>query len=82
MADDATLIARSKEDMERNIEVLTEAAGKYGLKLNEKKTKVLHVRGTEKVEEVGGYKVEKEVKYLEVWVEGKRRDLFKAEKSY
>ena len=64
--------------MEKNIIVLTEAGGKYGLKLNEEKTKVLHVRGTEKVEEIGGYKVEKEVKYLGVWVGGKGRDIFKA----
>ena len=41
----------------------------------------MHVRGTEKVEEVGGYKVEKEVKYLGVWVGGKGRDIFKAEKK-
>ena len=46
IADGATLIAGTREDMEKNIEVLTEAAGKYGLRLNEKKTKVLHVRGT------------------------------------
>ena len=50
------------------------------LKINEKKIKVLHVRGTEKVKEIGGYKVEKEVKYLGVWVGGKVRDIFRAEK--
>ena len=44
LADDATLITGMKEDMEENIKVLTEAAGRYGLILNEKKTKVLHVR--------------------------------------
>ena len=37
--------------------------------------------GAVKVEEVGGYKVEKEVKYLEVWVGGNGRDIFKAEKK-
>ena len=42
---------------------------------------MLHVRGNEKVEEVGGYKVEKEVKYLGVWVGGTGRDIFKAEKK-
>ena len=42
----------------------------------------MHVRGTEKVEEINGYKVEKEVKYLGEWVEGgKGRDIFKAEKK-
>ena len=41
LADDATLRAGTKEDMKRNIEVLIEAAGKYGLQLNKKKTKIL-----------------------------------------
>ena len=61
LADDATLIAGSKEDMEENIEVLIESAGKYGLMLNELKTKVLHVRGSEKVEKIGDYIVEEKV---------------------
>ena len=61
LADDATLIAGSKEDMEHNINVLIESAGEYGLNLNKKKTKILHVRGTEKI---GENAVEVEVKYL------------------
>ena len=58
LADDATLIAGSKEDMEHNIKVLIESAGEYGLNLNKKKTKILHVRGSEKIEKIGGYTVE------------------------
>ena len=53
LADDATLIAGSKENMERNIEVLIESAGEYGLKLNELKTKVLHIKESEEVEKIG-----------------------------
>ena len=65
LADDATLIAGSKENMEHNIRVLINSAGKYGLNLNKSKTKILHVRGSEKVEKIGDYTVEVEVKYLE-----------------
>ena len=43
--------------MKENIEALIESAGKYGLKLNELKTKVLHVRRSEKVEKIGEYTV-------------------------
>ena len=62
LADDANLVAGSKEDMQKNIGILMEAAGKYGLKLNEKKTKILQVRGTEKVDQIDGFSVEKEAK--------------------
>ena len=34
LADDATLIANSKEDVEDNINVLIESVGEYGLNLN------------------------------------------------
>ena len=66
--------------MEHNIKILEEASGKHGLTLNKKKTKILHVRGTEK-EKIGEYTVEDEVKYLGVYIGGGRgRDIFKAEK--
>ena len=53
--------------MEHNIRVLINSAGEYGLNLNKSKTKILHVRGSEKVEKVGDYTVEEEVKYLQGW---------------
>ena len=79
LTDDAKIIAGSKENMKRNIEVLIELAGEYSLKLNELKTKVLHVRRIE-VEKIGEYTVEEEVKYLGIQLEGKERDIFRAEK--
>ena len=66
--------------MKENIEVLVESAGKYGLKLNVLKTKVLHVRGSEKVEKIGEYSVEEDVKYFGIQLGGRRRDIFRAEK--
>ena len=37
LADDTTLIANSIESMKTNIAILKEAAGKYGLEIDEKK---------------------------------------------
>ena len=45
MADDTTIIANSKENLERNLKVLKEAAKKYGLEINTNKTKILRIRG-------------------------------------
>ena len=39
-----------------------------GAKSCKKKTKILHVRGTEKVEKIGEYTLEDEVKYLGVYI--------------
>ena len=43
IADDATLIAGSKEDMEHNINILKNSALQYGLEISEEKGKVLQV---------------------------------------
>ena len=66
--------------METNIEVLTESAKEYGLQINEQKTKVLHIRGTEKVEEVGNCRVTEILNYLGIQLGGNGRDKFIAEK--
>ena len=80
LADDATLVASSREDVEENIKILIESGSKYGLNLNKTKTKILHVRGTKDVKEIGGYTVEDEVQYLGVNLGGNGRDIFRAEK--
>ena len=53
IADDATLIAGSKEDMEYNINILRDSALEYGLEISQEKSKVLQVRGREIPEYVG-----------------------------
>ena len=60
------MVASSREDVEENIKILIESGNKYGLNLNKSKTKILHVRGTKDVKEIGGYTVEDEVQYLGV----------------
>jgi len=58
LADDATLVARSKEDVEDNIKILIESGRKYDLNLNKTKSKILHVRGTKDIKEIGEYTAE------------------------
>ena len=57
LADDVTLIASSIKDMTQNIEVLKELAREIGLEINEKKSKVLQIRGTQKLEDICGLEV-------------------------
>ena len=45
LADDATLIANSKENVEEIIKALIIAGGTYSLNLNKLKTKIILVRG-------------------------------------
>ena len=81
LADDSTLIASNIRDMETNIEILKNTARIYGLKVNEDKSKVLQVRGTERPRRIGGLEVVERVKYLGVTLGGVGRDIFKYERE-
>ena len=81
IADDATLIAGSIEDMEHNIELLKTTAREYGLEISKEKSKVIQIRGSEKPRTVGGFEVVKQIKYLGVMVGGYGRDIFKYERE-
>ena len=67
--------------METNIKILKDTASIYGLKVNENKSKVLQVRGTERPRKVGGLEVVDRVRYLGVTLGGKGRDIFKYERE-
>ena len=60
--------------------VLKTSGSKYGLEVNEQKSKVLHVRKMEKTNEVGNFKVVGSFEYLGINLGGKGRDIFRAEK--
>ena len=49
LADDATLMANSRENVEENIKALIIAGGTYGLNLNKLKTKIIQVIGEKKI---------------------------------
>ena len=81
LADDTTLIANSKENLERNLRILKEAAQKYGLEINTKKTKIIRIRGEETHKEIAGCEIVKQIKYLGITIGGKGRDIFKFERE-
>ena len=81
LADDSTLISGNREDMEINVRILKEAAGNYGLKINQEKSKVIQIRGTERPRRIGGFEVVDRVKYLGVIVGGRGRDIFQYERE-
>ena len=81
IADDATLIAGSREDMETNIRILRDSAREYGLEISQEKSKIIQIRGTERPRTIGGFEIVEKVKYLGVTVGGKGRDIFKYERD-
>ena len=81
LADDATVIANSIESLRTNMEILKTSAKKFGLEINENKSKVMQVRGTEKPKEIGNFKVVDTIKYLGVNLGGKGRDIFREKKE-
>ena len=67
--------------MEHNINILRQSALQYGLEISEEKSKVLQVRGREKLKKVENFEVVKEHKYLGIKVGGYGRDIFKYERE-
>ena len=57
LADNSTLIAGSKKDMQTNIKILKNKALEYGLRMNNSKSKIIQVRGTEKAKRIEGLEV-------------------------
>ena len=80
LADDTTVIVNSIESLKTNMEIQKTSTKKFGLEINENKSKVMQVRGTEKPKEIGNFKVVDTIKYLGVNLGGKGRDIFREEK--
>ena len=78
LADDATIIASSIEDLLKALDILKMEAKKNDLELNKEKTKILVVRGPQTTK-IRDYDVEKEIKYLGIQLGGKGKDIFAAE---
>ena len=79
LADDATLIADSMETLRELLDCLSTAGGKYGLEINEKKTKIMKVRGPDDFIPIGKYEMVTETKYLGITVGGRGRNIFERE---
>ena len=80
IADNVTLIAGKKEDLETNINILRNTTKEYGLEINRDKSKVIQIRGTESPRYIGGFEVVNQIKYLGVIVGGRGRDIFRYER--
>ena len=79
LADDATLIADSMDTLKELLNCLSTAGGKYGLEINEKKTKIMKVRGPDDYRQIGEYEMVLETKYLGITVGGRGRNIFERE---
>ena len=79
LADDATIIATKKGNVDTTIEALEIAGGECGLELSEEKTRILRTREPKVRGSIGKYKIEDEAKYLGIQIGGRGRDIFQAE---
>ena len=79
-ADDGMLFAKSKEEAERNLEILIEIGKEYGLYVNKEKSKVLIYGGKENCKEVGGIEVVQNLKYLGLIINNER-DIYRLQKE-
>jgi len=81
-ADDGLLIAPTKEDLIKSLEIMQNKSEKYGLCLNKSKSKILiyNVERETQEEEIEGMQVEDEIKYLGVTITN-QRNVFKKHKE-
>ena len=79
LADDATLIAENLETLKKLLDCLSRAGGEYGLEINEKKTKIMKVKGPNNNEQIEGYEMVQEARYLGITVGGRGRNIFERE---
>merc|ERR1711874_410490 len=79
LADDATLIPEDLDTLLDLLDCLSLAGGKYGLEINEKKTKIMKVRGPDDEKVIGYYEMVSETKYLGITLGGRGRNILEKE---
>merc|ERR1711942_367554 len=79
LADDATLIAEDLQTLEKLLKCLSRVGGRYGLQINEKKTKIMKIKGPKNNKQIKGYEMVTEATYLGIKVGGRGRDIFEKE---
>ena len=79
LADDATLIAEDLNTLQDLMNCLNTIGGKYGLQINESKTKIMRMKGRNISEGIIGYETVTESKYLGIKIGGRGRNLFEKE---
>merc|ERR1711891_127091 len=81
LADDATLIADSLQNLKKLLDCLNKAGGEYGLQINREKTKIMKIRGQEDDYRLKDYEMMGETTYLGVTIGGKGRNIFEKKKK-
>ena len=76
LADDATIIADSMENMIDILDCLNTEGGVFGLEINKDKTKIMKIRGPDNFHSIGSYEIVKETKYLGITIGGFGRNIF------
>ena len=71
-ADDGLILAHSREDLIKLVKIVESSSAECGLKLNREKCKII-VFNNEDTVEIEGIKIVKELKYLGVTIENKKR---------
>ena len=79
LADDATLVAEDLPTLRKLLNRLSRAGGEYGLQINEKKTKIMRIKGPKSEEKIEEYEEVTEATYLGVTIGGRFRDIFEKE---
>ena len=79
LADDATLIAEDLPTLKKLLECLSKTGGEYGLQINEKKTKIMKIKGPDSSDHIEEYEEVTEATYLGVLIGGRWRDIFEKE---
>merc|ERR1712121_280788 len=79
LADDATLIAEDLPTLKKLLDRLSRSGGEYGLQINEKKTKIMRIKGPKSKIQIEEYEEVTEATYLGVTIGGRFRNIFEKE---
>ena len=79
-ADDGIIFEESETLMKRTMRIVTEVSSKYGLNLNKTKSSIMIFNNRNQTEEIDGIKITKEIKYLGIKIDNKRK-MFTSQKK-
>ena len=79
LADDATLVAEDLDTLRKLLDCLNRSGGRYGLQINEKKTKIMKIKGPNTHTKIKEYEMVTEATYLGVTIGGRWRNIFEKE---
>ena len=79
LADDATLVAEDLKTLKELLDCLSRSGGRYGLQINEKKTKIMKIKGPDSQIHIEEYEMVTEATYLGITIGGRWRNIFEKE---